>query len=53
MQYSKKLVNSQLKQSDHSTPTHQTAQHKHNLIIITITDERQGSIRVAPIAAIK
>lgn len=53
MQYPKKHVKFQLKESYHSTLTHQTAQYKHNLIVITLTDERQGSIRVAPIAAIK
>lgn len=39
--------------SSHSYSSDWTAQHKHNLIIITITDERQSPIRVAPIAAIK
>lgn len=54
-QYStkKRRNKSQLTRSSHCTRTHQTAQHKHNLIIITITDERQGPIRVAPIDAIK
>lgn len=36
-----------------SDSSDKAAQHKHNLIIITITDESEGSIRVAPIAAIK
>lgn len=39
----------------HSLLTHQTRllSAEHNLIIMTITDERQGPFKVAPIAAIK
>lgn len=37
----------------HSYSSDKTFHYKYNLLIMTITDERQGPFRVAPIAAIK
>lgn len=37
----------------HSYSSDKTFHYKYNLLIMTITDERQGPFRAAPIAAIK